>query len=129
MKANPSALAGEQQLALFLENCAHAVAMLDRELRYVHVTKGWRDLYRLGDRELVGLRHDELVAVPPSWIEQYQSCLNGAEVFIEDDHLPGDGEPRFVRRSLRPWRDIDGEIGGVIIEKVPITEEKRALKA
>ncbi|MEM6302283.1 MAG: PAS domain S-box protein, partial [Pseudomonadota bacterium] len=130
MNADAPVLTTDSPLSLFLKNCNLAVAMLDGDLRYLHVTRGWRELYRLGERELVGLRHDEVVSLPTSWLDQYRACLEGESITVEEDELSSvDGGPSYVRRSLRPWRDERGRIAGVVIENVPITDEKLSREA
>ncbi|MEO0437195.1 MAG: PAS domain S-box protein [Pseudomonadota bacterium] len=130
MNAGAPILPADSPLMLFLENCNLAVAMLDKDLRYIHVTRGWRELYQLGERELIGLRHADVVPVSASWLDQYRACLNGETIIVEEDQLSSlDGVPRYVRRNLRPWRDEDGNIAGVVIEKVPITDEKLSREA
>ena len=87
MNADAPVLTTDSPLSLFLKNCNLAVAMLDGDLRYLHVTRGWRELYRLGERELVGLRHDEVVSQPISWLDQYRACLESESITDEEDEL------------------------------------------
>ena len=130
MDRDPDYLPADLSVGMFLEHCQHPMAMLDRDLRYLHVTRGWKEIYDLGDRDVTGLRHDEIVDLPAEWIAQYRRCLDGETLTGPEEQLPGDFEPpEFVKRTLRPWRGADGEIGGVIIEKQRVTEERRAREA
>jgi PAS domain-containing protein len=44
----------EQQLRLFIEQTPAAVAMFDRDMRYISVSERWLKDYDLGDRDLHG---------------------------------------------------------------------------
>ena len=53
--ARDMARASERQMALLVENAPFAVAMFDREMRYLVVSPRWREIFKLGGREHIGL--------------------------------------------------------------------------
>lgn len=118
----------EQIFEYYLEHSPAAIAMLDRDMRYLAVSKRWRDDYRLGNRPLIGLSHYEVFPeVPKRWVEIHRRCLHGAiEKCEEDPFLRADGATDWLRWEVRPWRKLDGKIGGIIIFSEDITKRKLA---
>lgn len=47
----------QQRLQLLIDHAPAALAMLDREMRYLAVSRRWCDDYALGDRPLIGCSH------------------------------------------------------------------------
>jgi len=120
-------------LTSFVENTPAAVAMLDRELRYVAVSRRWLNDYRLGDEPLVGRRHYDVfpeIQDMKEWQDIHQRCLSGSvERRDEDRFVRADGSEDWLRWEVRPWHDIAGTIGGIIMFTEVITERKQAEEA
>jgi PAS domain S-box-containing protein len=118
----------EEQLRLCVEHSPTAIVMLDREMKYLVVSHRWMEAYRLGEQSIVGRSHYEVMSdIPQRWIEILQRCLAGAiEKCDEDPFLRTDGTTDWVRWEVRPWRQADGAIGGIIIFSENITERKLA---
>jgi PAS domain S-box-containing protein len=58
---------------LFVEHAPAALAMLDLDMRYLHVSRRWRDNYGLGDRDLQGVSHYEVFPqIPEHWKEAHR---------------------------------------------------------
>ncbi len=129
-RAEQSLLQTRDLLTSFVENTPAAVAMLDRELRYLAVSRRWLTDYRLGDEPLVGRRHYDVfpeIQDMKEWQEIHQRCLSGSvERREEDRFVRADGSEDWLRWEVRPWHDITGEIGGIIIFTEVITERKQA---
>ena len=121
----------EEQMRLFVEHTPAAVAMLNRELRYVAVSRRWLEDYRLGDMDVIGKSHYEVFPeIPERWKEIHRRCLAGATESCEEDPFPrADGRVDWVRWAIHPWRDASGHIGGVIFFTEVITERKLARQA
>ncbi len=118
----------EEQVRNFVRHVPAAVAMFDREMRYLIYSPRWLIDYKLGDRDLVGRSHYEVFPeVPERWKETHRRCLEGAVAVHDDDSfVRTDGSTEWLRWEVRPWRDAQNEIGGVIMFTEVITERRRA---
>ena len=115
-------------LQLFIKHAPVALAMLDREMRYLAVSPGWREMHRLNGRELVGLSHYEIFPqLDEDWKEQHRRALGGETIPASEVSMTRpDGSLQWVRREIRPWFSGDGEVGGIIIFSEDVTERRRA---
>ncbi len=118
----------EDLLHLFIEHAPVALAMFDREMRYLAVSRRWLEMHSLPGMDVIGHSHYEIMPeIPESWREEHRRCLAGAKQDEEERQLiRADGTVQWVRRRILPWRTGDGEIGGIIIFTDDITDQKRA---
>ncbi len=121
----------ENQVRLFVEHTPVAVAMFDREMRYMLTSRRWLKDNSLGEQEIIGRSHYEVVPdIPGRWREGHRRCMAGAvESCDEDIFLHPDGTLDWVRWEIRPWYAAGGEIGGIIMFSEMITERKQAAEA
>jgi PAS domain S-box-containing protein len=114
-----------QRLRSFVENTPAAVAMLDRDMRYLVVSSGWYEQYGLPDEDITGRTHYEVFPdVPDRWREIHRRCLAGETLSCDRDPFERDnGATVWVRWLMRPWHDADGGIGGVIMVTEVINEQ------
>jgi PAS domain S-box-containing protein len=117
----------------FVEHTPGAVAMLDKDLRYVAVSRRWIQDYRLGEQDLIGRNHYDIfpeIRSNEAWQAVYRRCLSGAvERREEDRFVRADGSEDWLKWEVRPWEDVTGDIGGIIIFTEVITERKQADEA
>jgi PAS domain S-box-containing protein len=117
-------------LQSFVEHTPAAVAMLDRDMRYIAVSRRWRQDYALGDRHLIGKHHYDVfpeIRTMSYWPDVHARCMAGAvERRDEDPFVRADGRTEWLRWEVRPWRDERGAIGGIIMHTEVITERKLA---
>ncbi len=118
----------EDKLRLFIHYSPSAIAMFDRNMRYIAYSKRWLADYNLGEQELVGRSHYEVFPdLPEQWKEVHRRSMNGAiEKCDEDVFARADGEVDWVHWETHPWRTGDGTIGGIIIFTEIITQRKLA---
>jgi len=115
-------------LRLFAEHGPAAIAMLDRNMKYLVVSRRWMEIYHLGDQSIIGRNHyDVFPEISQRWIEIHQRCLAGAvERCSEEAFQRADGTTNWLQWEVQPWRQADGLIGGIIIFSEDITERKLA---
>jgi len=114
-------------LELFVEHSPAAIAMLDKEMKYIAVSKRYLLDYQLGNQKVIGSSHyDVFPEIPDSWKEIHQRCLGGAVEKNDEDPFPrSSGEIDWVRWEIHPWYEIEGEVGGIILFSEVITERKQ----
>lgn len=120
----------EEKLRLFLEYAPVALAMFDREMRYIAVSRRWMDDNHsfFGDQEIIGRSHyDLLPELPDHWKAVHRRALKGEVIQIDEDNLTRiDGTVQWLRRVVLPWYMDDGVIGGIVIFVDDITARQRA---
>jgi two-component system, chemotaxis family, CheB/CheR fusion protein len=118
----------EQLLQLFVEHSPAAIAMLDRDMRYIVVSRRWMTDYRVAQDSIIGLTHYEAFPeIPERWRRVHQRCLAGAVEHSDADWFPRqDGGFDWLRWEVRPWFTTGGAIGGIIIFSEIITDRIRA---
>ena len=119
--------AGEERLRLFIEHAPAALVMLDREMRYLAVSERWMKDFSLTGN-IIGRSHYEVFPeIPAAWRETHERCLAGAtEKFAADQLVRADGSSYWLKREIRPWRDNQGRIGGLVISWEDITASRQA---
>nr|WP_246561798.1 PAS domain S-box protein [Geobacter grbiciae] len=118
----------EERLQLFIEHAPAALAMFDRDMRYLYVSRRWLSDYGLGDRDLRGLSHYEVFPeISNGWKEAHRRGLAGEELRSEGDRfMRADGSLQWIRWEIHPWHDSSDQVAGIVIFSEDITESKKA---
>ncbi len=106
----------------------NAIAVYDKNLRYIFASERYLSDYRVSDKDIVGKHHYEVFPeMPQRWKDIHRRVLNGAIERSEDDYFErADGTIDYNRWECRPWYDTNGEIGGMITYTEVVTERKLA---
>lgn len=124
---SPAKISSENsQLKLFVKNAPVALAMLDREMRYIVASEKWITDLLPGYTDITGKSHYEVFPnLPQRWLDVHQRCLAGAVEKSDNDRMVNpDGKVRFIRWEIRPWKTENDEVGGIIIFSEDITHRK-----
>ena len=123
-----AAAQSEQQLRLLIEHTPAAVAMFDRDMRYIMTSRRWMEDYGLVGQSIIGRSHYEIfpeILRMPRWLDIHQRALAG-ESFArrEDSWLRANGQPEWNEWAIHPWIDADGRVGGIVMFTEVITARK-----
>lgn len=102
----------------FVEEVPAAVAVFDREMRYVLTSSRWVDEVRLPDAtsHIGRCLYDLMPQMPDRWIQAHQRGLSGERQSFDLEEIRyADGEVRWLQWGVAPWHDTEGRIAGVII--------------
>ncbi len=114
-------------LRLFVKHTPAAVAMCDRDMRYLAYSRRWVTDFGLLEEDLIGKCHYDVFSdVPEHWKDEHRRCFSGEVIEKQEEIYPrADGRVDWVQRDLVPWRDESGHIGGLIMFVGVITKRKQ----
>jgi len=120
----------EELLKTFVKNVPAAVAMLDRDMRYLQVSGRWCSDFSLDTWKVLGHSHYEIFPdLPEGWKQIHRRCLEGETLRAEEDRWDRKGGTTWLRWEIRPWRNSDGVQGGILIFSEDITRRKQMEEA
>jgi PAS domain S-box-containing protein len=130
-RAEEDIRAKQEQLKSFIEFSPAAIAIFDKDMRYIAASNIWKKDYKLERKNIVGVCHYDIF--PESshrWREFHQRGFAG-EVLSnpEDSYIRKNGRVQWFRWEIRPWYETDNKIGGIIMFTEIITERKEAEQA
>ena len=118
--------AREDLLNTFVRYVPAAVAMLDRDMRYMQVSDRWALEYGMDRSQFEGsLHYDLFPEIPDRWKEIHRRCLAGETMRSEEDRwVRQDGRVNWLRWEIRPWGGQDHKPAGILIFTEDITARK-----
>lgn len=118
----------EQQLRLFVEYSPAALAMFDKDMRYLMTSQRWLSDYGLDGKQVIGQVHYDLFPDNPQrWRDIHFQCMNGESAKSEEDcYVDENGKTIWLKWEVHPWRHYNGDIGGIILLTEVITRLKEA---
>lgn len=110
----------------FIRHAPVAMAMFDPQMRYLAWSQLWLALYGLGTRDLDGLCHyDVFPDLPERWRAAHRLGLKGEKVDCNEDcYRLADGRELWQRWSIRPIARPTGEVAGIALYVIDISNEK-----
>lgn len=118
----------EELLNTFVEHVPAAVAMLDRDMRYLQVSDRFCVEQGVSRADIVGAKHSQVFPDSPErWRKAYRRCLEGEALRADEDRWTRkDGRDMWLRWEIRPWGSVDGQPEGILVFGEDITERKQA---
>ncbi|HEU5457920.1 MAG TPA: PAS domain S-box protein, partial [Terracidiphilus sp.] len=120
-------MANRELLRVFVQHAPAALAMFDRKMRYLAVSRRYLEDYGLENKRVIGRSHYELFPnLPERFLDSHRRGLSGEAMRSEADYLVrADGSEKWIRWELLPWWTASGAVGGIVLFADNIT----ALKA
>jgi PAS domain S-box-containing protein len=119
----------EERLHVFIEHAPSAIAMFDRDMRYMAASRRWIEDYSLTDEVLGRSHYDVFPDIPSRWRDVHQRGLSGEVLSADEDQFPrSDGSCQWITWDVRPWYRGD-QVGGIIIATEDVTARVEAKKA
>ncbi|MDG4553437.1 MAG: PAS domain S-box protein [Candidatus Competibacter sp.] len=121
----------EERLRLFVEHAPAALAMFDRQMRYLAVSRRWMIDYGLEGRNILGQSHYAIFPeIPDYWKGVHRRGMAGEVVQADQDRFERlDGSVQWLHWVVRPWRTDDGSVGGIVIFTEDMTEHRQVEQA
>lgn len=117
-------LANLQVKKLLMEHIPAAMAIFDRDMRYLAYSHRWLADYRISAQDLIGRSHYEVCPeISQSLKAIHRRALSGETLSSEAEAIPrGDGSVDWVKWEITPWLEADGTIGGVVLFSELLTQ-------
>jgi PAS domain S-box-containing protein len=120
----------EARFRLFVEHAPAAIAMFDRDMRYLALSGRWQQEFQLDGSPFGRNHYDLFPEVSEAWRVVHRRCLAGAVEHSDGERSErADGSVRWLKWEVRPWHDTNGAIGGLLMSSEDVTEQKRAEEA
>jgi len=102
---------------VLMEHFPAAVAILDRNMKYLAVNARWVVEFQIPAASLTGcLHYDIFPDLHPDWRGLYAGCLSeDKKQVIDDMMLRPDGSESLVHWEIQPWHDAAGAVGGLVM--------------
>jgi len=118
-----------RQLLLTISNAPVAIAMFDREMRYIAHSQRLLQDFSIEATSVLGLSHYEVFPdIPERWKEAHRRALAGEILTSPEDLFErADGTRTHLRWAVHPWQTLEGEVGGIVmvIERIDELFEAR----
>ncbi|MEN9347090.1 MAG: hypothetical protein RLZZ77_601 [Bacteroidota bacterium] len=120
-------IANFERSKIFIEQLPTAVAMFDKDMRYLTASDQWYEDYGLRGQDIIGKSHYEIFPdLKEDWREEHKEVLLGKSLHSDEDFfVRPDGTVHWLTWDVRPWYTNDDEVGGVLMFTANITERKK----
>jgi PAS domain S-box-containing protein len=131
VRANDARSTYEKTLSGIIDALPISLVLTDRDMRVLYASPPWIEGRGLAGRQVIG---STLYDLRPDIFEQWRAGLErsveaGTGYRIERHQLPrADGVCEWVKVEVTPWRDAEGQVGGMIMASYDITAVVEALE-
>lgn len=118
---------GYEKMLLFIKHAPSAIAMFDRDMKYIAASEQWLHDYNLTGRDIIGRSHyDVFPEIGEEWKRIHRECMQGAiNKCDEAEFMRSDGKFQWLSWDVRPWYEDENIVGGIIMLTTDITERKQ----
>lgn len=104
-------------VAMLVRHVPVAMALFDRELKYLQASHRWLENHNLDPKAAIGKSHFDLRPdLPNRWKEIFKQCLEGQWQRKEDECFSDDeNSTEWYTWEAFPWCDTKGRIGGLLM--------------
>ena len=116
----------EEYNKIFIDQAPNAMAMFDKDMKFLAASDRWRSDYNLGEQDLIGKSlYEVFPAIDEHWKKIHQKCLSGS-LHHEDEiaYKWPNGRVQWLSFDIRPWYISPDKIGGLLIYTLDITNIK-----
>jgi PAS domain S-box-containing protein len=119
-----AAMNSDSTVRRFVKAAPMAMAMYDKEMRVLMASQGWIEEQGLPEEELLGRSmYDLMPWLPEKWRAVHRQVMRGEAMRHDQDQFDRpDGRTGWLKWSCAPWRDGEGNIGGVVIMHEDVSE-------
>lgn len=116
-----------QYLSIVIEQAPISVALFDRNMNYLAASQQWLLDYKIEHPSLIGHNHYEIFPeISEDWKTVHQRCLQGEFISRPEDCFQrANGTQQWIAWDARPWFTPNGDIGGILLFTVDISELKQ----
>ncbi len=127
-ESDSRALEYYEMLEFIIRHAPSAIAVHDRDMRYLFVSDLYMKSYKVEQEDIIGKHHyDVFPDLPEKWRKVHKRVLKGEVISAEDDKYErADGSVEYTRWQCMPWKNHAGEIGGLVVYTEIITERRKA---
>ncbi len=119
-------MADKMILQAFVSSAPAAIAMLDKDMRYITASDKWYQDYAIENEYIIGKKYFDIM--PESgqdWKVIFQKALQGSMEHNDQDLIETEeGEIQWIKWEVRPWFERLETVGGLIIFTEDITQQK-----
>lgn len=105
------------ELQALIQGHPFPVALLDRNLNYLEVSKSWEEQFSRGKGSLIGKNHyEENPNIPYRWKRQISRALKGEVIEMKQEYYQRkNGDSDWFYARISPWYTPENTIGGIIL--------------
>jgi PAS domain S-box-containing protein len=118
-----AALKADSTVRRFVQAAPTPIYMCDKEMRVLMASASWIAERRLTEEEVLGRSlYDLLPWLPEKWRVMHRQVMRGEVMNHDRDPYMGkNGRQRWLKWSAAPWRDGDGQVGGMVAMHEDVT--------
>ncbi len=125
LKWEQSLIISEQQLKSMIQSLPTPVAMFDKDFNYLAFSSRWLEEWKFMSNAKEGENVKQTFR--PEWIEAMKKAMEGNILSRDEDLIEfSQGQELWLKWTIQPWKNVNQDVGGVIVMAENITGRKEA---